>query len=77
MAGRKLGLYLNKDLSERLEKLKGQRVLVRRDDALGNPYTDEIKIPKSPQEAARLGLELFLDLAESQSVIDETKQKKE
>lgn len=72
--GRKFGLYMNKELSERLENLKGQRVLVKRNDALGEPYMDEIRIPSSPQEAARRGLELFLDLAESQAVIDETTQ---
>lgn len=75
--GRKLGLYLNKEISERFEKLKHSRVLVRRNDALGEPYMDEIRIPSSPQEAARRGLELFLDLAESQAVIDETNIDKE
>jgi len=71
----KLGLYMNKEISERFENLTGARILVRRNDALGNPYMDEIRVPSSPQVAARRGLELLLDLAESQAIIDETTHK--
>jgi hypothetical protein len=75
--GRKMGFYMNSDLAERLENLKGARVLLKRHDAVGNPYMDEIRVPSNPQTAIRSGLDLFLDLAERQAVIDETQHTKE
>lgn len=70
--GKRFGLYLNADYMDELENLKGTAILIQKEDAVGNPFVQEIRIPSDTQAAVRTGLDVLFSLAKAQRIIDTT-----